>query len=321
MISILIPFFNVENYIKDTIESVIAQTKKDWEMILIDDGSTDKSYEICKEYADKDDRIKLFTQENSGVSSARNAAVSKVTSKYFTFLDSDDLMAPDFLEKMYYHISKEDADIYAADFVNFSEDNDIIWEKNKDTRKVVLGNKQATKALFEDNYHGINFVLWDKVYKTKLFIDNKIVFPVGHVREDMATLYRIFYSDQKTVYIDDKLIAYRYRVGSIMHSGFDKRRFDLILASKNACDFFLEKNENELFDLACNMHIRSLFTVGYEIRNAENTKAMWKEYKDRMRKEGTFYLQRSGLSLIKKAVYQIGLFLPWDIALSKLKLK
>ena len=136
-ITVIMPVYNVENYLAEAIESVINQTYKNLEIILIDDGSTDKSGNICDEYEKIDSRIKVIHQENKGLSGARNAGIEVATGNYIMFIDSDDIFPKDACEKMLNYIEEKDADYVVGNYTNMSEDG-VIWDKPIfDTRKYV----------------------------------------------------------------------------------------------------------------------------------------------------------------------------------------
>lgn len=210
LISVIIPVYNVEKYLKECLDSVINQTHKNIEIILIDDGSTDNSGKICDEYRKKDDRIIVIHKSNEGLSSARNDGLIHAKGKYIQFIDSDDYVNRDMLEITYSIIKK-----YNADVVTFSHyilnDGKAICDCSKEEK--VLNKMEAMKELLLDNK--IRNYSWEKLWKKELFQDIK--FPEGKKFEDIATTPFLFEKANKIILYDYPQYYYRQRQGSILH--------------------------------------------------------------------------------------------------------
>ncbi|MDR0646177.1 MAG: glycosyltransferase [Elusimicrobiota bacterium] len=228
LISVIIPVYNVEKYLARCLDSVLGQTFKDFEFICINDGSTDNSEKILKEYAKKDIRINIITQTNQGQSVARNNGLKQANGKYIYFLDSDDFIHPQLLEITYYFIVK-----YQADWVCFDYFSDYFKNKRKDIPKIEFYSVQNIE--FEIMNNPLKYVEtgkakfkipispWSKLYKKKLL--RGISFIPGVYYEDNAFLFEIIKKRPKTVIIDASLYYYANNETSTMKS-FDEKRIN-----------------------------------------------------------------------------------------------
>lgn len=210
MISIIVPVYNIEVYIGQCIESVLHQTFRDIEVLLIDDGSTDRCGDICEEYARIDNRIRVFHTTNKGLSAARNLGVREARGEYIGFVDSDDWIDPDMYEILLRRLEETAADISVCEiwreYANGSKAGKCIQE-------TVYTSIDAIRALI---LHKINDTVWNKLYKKRCW--SEIEFPVGHIHEDIVTLYRVFQKASLVSHIPNRLYHYRMRNGSIMHN-------------------------------------------------------------------------------------------------------
>lgn len=165
MISVIVPVFNTEKYLHKCLNSIVSQTYKDLEIIVVDDGSFDNSPRICDEFAQKDNRIKVVHKNNEGVSVARNTAIDMASGEYLFFVDSDDYMAHNMIEVLYKDLNKNNADISMCDFRTEGEFEDFDYNKNN---SVNMNSDIALKHLYIDA--DFNFViLWAKLFKKSLF--------------------------------------------------------------------------------------------------------------------------------------------------------
>lgn len=242
-ISVVIPVYNTEKYLKQCIDSVLNQTYHELEIILIDDGSTDNSGKICDEYAVKDARIYVIHQKNGGLSQARNSGIEFSHGQYLIFIDSDDYINKQMIEKLYHAIKETKADLGICDFdFYYEEDSQIPYKQCiSPIKSEILSTQDAVnKLLLDEGWFYI--VAWNKIYKRELW-DN-LRFPIGFIHEDEAVIHRILIQCRRVVSIDEKLYYYRQIPGSIMHSGVDKRHLDyysaladrLIVLNKNITD-------------------------------------------------------------------------------------
>ncbi len=213
LISIIVPFYNVEKYASKCIKSVINQTYKNIEIILIDDGSPDNCGKICDEYAKKDKRIKVIHKKNGGLSDARNTGLKIAKGKYIGFVDSDDYIANDMYEYLYKLIKDNNADISMCSVHEFFE-NDTIEIKESNEEEIVYSKEDAIKELLLDKK--IRSHSWNKLYKKELF--SNIEYPFGKKMEDIAVTYKLFLKSNKIVYGNQIKYFYLQRSNGIMLS-------------------------------------------------------------------------------------------------------
>jgi glycosyltransferase involved in cell wall biosynthesis len=240
MISVIIPIYNVEKYLRQCLDSVVNQTYKNIEIILVDDGSTDGSYSIAKEYADKDARIKLFKQENSGQGAARNFGIKEAKGEYITFVDSDDYIDVNMLSTM----------------ISYMADNDIVCCKEYIVGKhsgehddFFSNNLNKSIIINENNITNIPSVVWGKLYKLNILKDNKIFFPEGLFYEDDYFFWCYSIYNPKAYFTDHRLYYYRRRdngsIIAITQSKKSKKIFDII---QIASLIYALLNNQKIFD-------------------------------------------------------------------------
>ena len=230
LISIVVPIYNMEKYLDKCINSIINQTYKNIEIILVDDGSTDKSSKIINKYKKLDKRIKAYYKKNGGLSDARNYGIDKATGEYIGFIDSDDYIEKNMYETLYNNIIKYNADISVVGFNVVYESTDIKnrVEYQEVTDKLEIYNrKEAFDLLFDANKFG-NFA-WNKLYKKELF--KNIKYPLCKKMEDLGTTYKLVEISNKIVYEPLKLYNYFQRSGSIMNNKDLKFMKDIYLLS------------------------------------------------------------------------------------------
>jgi len=228
LLSIITPVYNVESYLDRCLQSILSQSFCDFELILIDDGSTDKSASICDEWAAKDDRVLVIHQTNRGVSAARNAGLEVIKGKYLTFVDPDDFIAPDtYSANMDYLINHQDVDILQYPYCDFVNDNEII--KYHKPSSILLTDAEQ---VFRNWWSGspLEYVIWNKIYKRYLW--EGVRFNVGHISEDTC-LVPIFVNKVKSVFISDHGLYYyqRERIDSYTFGEYDfNKHLDLFYA-------------------------------------------------------------------------------------------
>lgn len=223
-ITIIIPVYNVEVYLKEAIESVIKQTYQNLEILLIDDGSTDSSGEICDEYARKDSRIQVFHQANRGLSGARNTGLKNATGTYIMFLDSDDKFELDACQIMYNAIKDSDADYIIANYINIDEDG-TKWE-NPVFKKDKYPAFELSIKDYEKSFYIMNSAVWNKIFR-KSFLDSlQIEFIERLPAEDAIFTTYCFIKSQHVYYIPDIIYQYRQRYSDSISNSCSKQYFD-----------------------------------------------------------------------------------------------
>lgn len=231
MISVIVPVYNVEKFLPRCIDSIINQNYKDLEVILVDDGSTDMSGNICDKYASKDKRISVIHKKNGGLSDARNTGIDLAAGDYISFIDSDDYIFPEYFEYLYDLVSKYNADVSTCQPILVDEKDNEISAHNicVDHINIVSGRENCMKEYITGNK--INTTAWGNLYRTSLLKKSEIRYPVGKYHEDVFTTYRIINLCEKIVVGSRKLYAYRQREGSIVNSGFSEKHLDGIYGS------------------------------------------------------------------------------------------
>lgn len=241
LVSVIIPVYNVRPYLRESLDSVLCLNYDHLEIIIIDDGSTDGSGEICDEYAAKDARVIILHQEHKGLSSARNAGLDRMTGDLVSFLDPDDTYEPEYIGEMLFVLLRENADIVIC---QSKIKNPPMFRRQNKIVKItegLYGRENALRALVDGS---IGPAVWDKLYRKKLW--DTIRFPDGHVYEDVETTCRILLSCSFVYILNKQLYQYRLRAGSITSTHTVKNKKDLILAKTHFVSF-VKANTPEIF--------------------------------------------------------------------------
>lgn len=204
-ITIILPVYNVETYLKQCLDSISNQTFKDFECICVNDGSTDNSLSILQEYSQKDKRFKVISQKNRGSSVARNTGIKNTNTKYITFIDSDDWVTENYLEVLYNKAEETNADIVRASYKFYFQK-----EKSFKSAKIREIHKINSNSDIERLYKGYaGAFVWAKIYKTALIKDNNILFYEGFTAEDCPFSALVYFYSKKIEFITDELLFYR----------------------------------------------------------------------------------------------------------------
>lgn len=209
MITVIVPVYNVEPYLRKCLDSIVNQTYRDLEILVIDDGSTDGSGRICDEYTEKDARIRVFHTENRGLSCARNLGLDKAKGSWIGFVDSDDWIEAHAIQRFLDTAMTTGADIAACRFYQEYVDR-TIESPGANEPFIVEGDKILRSMLVERK---MSEDVWNKFYSAKLF--NNIRYPEGRIFEDYATTYKLIQKSRRLAYIPDCLIHYRNRENSL----------------------------------------------------------------------------------------------------------
>ena len=229
LIGVVIPVYNVENYLRKCIDSVLSQTYKNFEAILVDDGSNDNSGKICDEYASKDLRIKVFHKKNGGLSDARNYGVERSSADFITFIDSDDYVTEDYIEHLWYLMDKYNSDASCA-MIKMVNDDQMFSLKNDSASAITLDAGQSIERICCTSFAAVG-----RLYKKKSLLKHK--FPVGKLYEDIATVYKLICECNKVTFSDKQIYFWVQRDGSITHSGINESQLDIFWALDALYDY------------------------------------------------------------------------------------
>ena len=248
LVSVIVPIYNVETYLRECVDSILRQTYSNLEIILVEDGSPDKCPEICDEYAKKDNRVKVIHQNNGGLAHARNVGIANSNGDYLTFIDSDDYVSYDYVESLYKGIVEYGADISTAS---------LIVLKGSKPLGATLERKSFVKMTKTDYFKAyvsikaeksMPFITaWNKLYKKELF--EGIKYPKGKLYEDAFTTYKLIDKAKKIVYSTSKLYYYRLNPQSILGQSFEEKHLEMTEAFRSGMNYFNKKNENDLSDM------------------------------------------------------------------------
>lgn len=304
MVSVIVPMYNVEKYVEQCIESIIHQTYQDLEIILVDDGSPDQSGEIAERYRLLDQRISVFHKENGGLSDARNYGIEMAHGQYITFVDSDDFLLPDMIERLVNAAEDEQADLVECKNCRCREEDDIshIHTNNyHNSKRVFTGNDKMEKFL---DPHDVKTTAWAKLYSNSLF--DTVRYPKGKYHEDVFTTYKLVHLAVKVVSLDYIGYVYRSSSNSITTAAFNPRRLDAIEGKIEQAKFIYKEYPqfrrlaNAGIVYACNSCIKSMALSKYKNKETENY--IQKIY----RKFSKDYLM-SNVSLQGKAIALLGM--------------
>ena len=249
-ISVIVPVYNVEKYVARCIESMLAQTFSDFELVLVDDGSTDASGTVCDTYAAKDERIFVIHKENGGMSDARNAGLDHLfsvgDSEWISFVDSDDWVDKAFLETLYNTAVSEQADAAMCGHQDVYDDswNSFRFEDVKTIKETIDGKEALNRLSFSWDYS----VVCNKLYQKSLFEDLR--FPKGKFHEDEYLLPYVYHRCGKIAVTDAALYFYFHRAGSVMSTAVYPKRFDFLEGLEDRILFY-EKNQYEELRAKC----------------------------------------------------------------------
>ena len=236
LVSVIIPMYNVENYIAECLDSTIAQTYKNLDIVIVDDGSTDRSNQIASEYQKRDSRIKIIKKTNGGLSDARNAGIKNSNGDFLFFLDSDDFLPAYAIEYLVDLIKKHRTKI-AVGAHTILKDSKKIYKGLGAEKEKLFESKDAIKEILLDRE--IDLSTWAKLYDKSLF--TSVTFPVGKNFEDTATTYKLFFQCDKIAVGGNPVYFYRIRENSITTSIDFSKKYLLIENTKEMCKTITEK--------------------------------------------------------------------------------
>lgn len=308
LISVIVPIYKVEKYLCKCVDSLINQTYKNLEIILVDDGSPDNCPQICDDYSKKDSRIKVIHKENGGLSDARNAGMKIATGEYISFIDSDDWVETQMIEKMFTCINKDKSDVVSSGVKWVKDDGSLINDVTVD-EDGILDTVTGMKELLKDGL--LKQHVWNKLYKASLI--SNIPYEKGKYHEDVFWSYQVFGIAEKTSVMKDSFYNYVQRKGSIMGEDYSSKRLDALDAMKLRCDYMKEKFP-DLYNLALNIYIGSCM---YHMQLALKAKSN-KDIINNIKRRVNYYKNGDVLECISgKQKFWIKLFVKKPVLTSK----
>ncbi len=280
-ISIIIPVYKVEAFLGACLDSVLAQTYGDWEAICINDGSPDNCPKILEEYAQKESRIHVIHQENQGVAAARNRGLEVATGKYLAFLDSDDMLHPQFLELMIEAIQKTKVPMVWCAYEKVPETAKVPTDKDKKQPQEIKIYPDILSAYLQEKISSLS-VISNKLYLAEPI--KNLRFQAGlSVFEDMAYLIKALYLEEQAAFVPEKLLLYRMRAESITHTAFSEKKADDHLAGVQDLTAFFEtkempeKTKAQLNKKLAKLCLKFCALVPYR-QDKENCLRYWQKY-------------------------------------------
>ncbi len=262
LITVVVPVYKVEKYLRQCVDSVLAQTYKNLEIILVDDGSPDNCPGICDEYAEKDERVKVIHRENGGLSAARNSGIKIAEGKYISFIDSDDYVQPVYIEQLYCALVSFDA---AVSECSYSHKESELDSQLKSDFKLYSDKEALTEILIERD---LITSACGKLFVTEIF--ENIRFPEGQLYEDYAVMPMIFNKAKKISFVDSKLYFYRVNDESITKSSFNEKHMQYFEVAERVNEY-IEKKYPDLLKHSLNRDtsmavafFRKICRSGYE---------------------------------------------------------
>lgn len=301
LVSVIMPIYNVEKYLEDCIESIINQSYKDLEIILVDDGSPDSCGQICDEYATRDERIKVIHKPNGGLSDARNAGLKIATGEWILFVDSDDAVSSSMVELLLAACHNNDATMSWCNIIEMDEDgyihSDGVKKKYTDYQVVadvnvnIYTKQEAESRMYTQEGMQKALVAWNKLYHKSLFetSNGKIEYAVGKIFEDGYTTYKLIYQANKIVEVPCPLYFYRQRGGSIMDKAHHVKYEPGLEAGIERMEFYLSHEERQLYLLELNygIHLAIHYYECVSLRDEKKDVKKWfaRIYRDYFAKE------------------------------------
>ena len=280
-LSIVVPVYNVEKVIRKALDSLAGQTLEDIEILLVNDGSTDHSEEICREYAEKDSRIRLFSKPNGGLSDARNYGMERASADVIGFVDSDDYVDLDMFECLLRIKNEHGAQIAVGGVRMATYEEEVYLDRAIDGEKVFNTHDAMAELLYSKRI--LNSVC-NKIFDRSLF--DGITFPFGKLYEDEYVTYRLFDRAEKVAMTDRVFYYYRSNPKSITHKAFSERELNRVYASLLKLDFIQERypdlrylvEEYLVYDCMMTMSKMERYDSRYDKLLRDNIRAYWRSF-------------------------------------------
>lgn len=292
LISVIVPVYRVEEYLERCVKSILSQTYKNLEVILVDDGSPDQCPAICDACAEKDARVKVIHQENKGLSGARNAGIDAASGEYLAFVDSDDYVSPHFIEELYQLLQDTGCAIGQCRF-SYVKGDGLVEEG--DSAFCIYRGESLMEQLYGPEEKATCFVVaWNKLYRAELFKETGIRYPEGRIHEDEATTYRLFHEAKKLAFLDRALYGYYTENGGSITSVFSVKRLQWLTAHEERIAFFKKNGYEKLLPAAyrklCDACITFYFRCTEQVKDAEELKKELRKRLETYRANGAAWI-------------------------------
>lgn len=279
LISIIVPIYNVEKYLPICIKSILNQSYRNIEVILVDDGSTDSSGYLCDFFASADTRVSVIHKQNGGLSDARNVGIESSKGIFVSFIDSDDIVCENFIQTLYETHLITGSDLVCCELICFYDEDECklqhYWERVN--RRECTYKEYTSKEITEKSFYQYISITGapQKLYKKSLFSD--VRFPSGRYFEDLATTYLFFEKANSVSVIDKKLYAYRMRPDSIMNSTFDVNKLDCIWVAEKIVSYYAGTDMEGVFCAAFRVNRLVYDQIPFSYKEEKNK--VWDEIK------------------------------------------
>ena len=276
IVSIIVPVYNVERYLDKCIQSILKQTFYDFEVILVDDGSTDNSGKICDKYGKLDSRVKVIHKKNGGLSSARNKGIEVAKGNFIAFIDSDDYIHNQMLEILYKGINQNNSDISICKYKRFKE-NEIIKDKTYDIESISFKNYTNIEALSNlQSESVVEFVIaCNKLYRKELF--NNLRYEDGRIHEDEFIIHKLLYKCNLVSYTSAELYYYLRRDNSIMALRNNNSILDALDAYGERIVFYKNIKQKQFIKDAELIYVREFLNYYQMLKNIQDNKNLLKK--------------------------------------------
>lgn len=280
LISIIVPVYQVEAYLDRCVESLLAQTYENLEIILVDDGSPDRCPQICDTYAEKDRRVRVIHQENAGLSGARNTGIDAAKGEYLAFVDSDDYVSENFVRVLYDLLQETGCAVSQCRF-SYVQGEPLKDEANRDYQ-IYRGECLLARLYGPEDEATCFVVAWNKLYRKELF--DKIRYPVGRIHEDEATTYRLFHEAKKLAYTRRPLYGYYTDNKGSITAVFSRKRLQWLTAHEERITFFAKHGYEKLLPDAYRKLCDACITFYFRCtREVEGREALQRELRRRLK--------------------------------------
>ena len=247
-ISVVIPVYNAQQYISECLESIIFQTFDDLEIVCVNDGSTDESSKIISDYAKKDSRVRLINQKNSGASAARNTGIECSFSPYLAFVDADDIIAHDAFEKMYFSLTKNEADYVFCRMLQFDSLTRAVLDISQfDFSSIIKTDCFNEESMPDFLYTTLSESACDKMFRRSFLLQNNLYFLENIIFEDIPFFSKLYLAARKIAFVDEKLYKYRQHHGSSITQTGGRNYFDIFKAFELRRKVFNKYNKWEKY--------------------------------------------------------------------------